>query len=80
VDLLEELANRAEYAEAALILAQHRVHVPWPKEAREFWHARAAALWPSSVRGLHGTVQRIPALGSYYIAHVLAARRAANGF
>lgn len=72
VELLQDLANRANYAEAAAILSLHREHLRWPSDTRERWRAQAAAAWPPSVRGLHGRIYRTTPFGTYYVAHVLA--------
>lgn len=70
--ILVDLATRAEFAEAAALLASSGTSDAAADRAD--WRARALAIWPPAVRNHGKGVVRTISFGSYYLAHLLEAR------
>jgi hypothetical protein len=68
--ILEDLALRAGFAEAAAVLSIYVTDAA----VRRRWREYAESVWKPSVRGFSANLTREIPFGSYYTAHVLSSR------
>jgi hypothetical protein len=77
VVILADLAERARFAEAAVVLAMLPHSTPNGNQGK--WIALAEAIWPESTRDVKRYPKRTIAFGWFYLANLLAARDAIAG-